>query len=225
MSISFPTKHQRGPSSYIAEVLKVYEGYNANYGPNGRKGLYIKIRFERGTTRDIFYPEPPSTKTERLLNALNDDLKLDLAQLGWMGLEGYKFRWVNEEVDREILDRETKKPTIQKTRLEYPVEIISEPVAASVLSSSHEEAVSSNGSASVAMESNTANYETFKDEVVALADNRDQNQLRVAAATSRTIRDFPKEFRDMLNKGNVLEELQTEGRITQDEKGVFHLVS
>ena len=206
----FPTQRQRGPSSYVAEVLKVYEGFNAKYGPEGKDGLFVKIRYEStGSQRDIFYPFPPAAKSDRFIEAINADLGLDLDRIGYRGLEGYVFRWANEEIQREINDRETGNKRMVTVRLEYPMEIIKAPEGAGTVS----EASSTNNGTTPS----TADWESFLDEVLSLADGKTFQEIRLAAAQSKAIRNYPKEFREKLTKGTAIDELKESGRLEETD--------
>jgi hypothetical protein len=216
-SFSFPTQRQRGPASYVATVIQVYEGFNAKYGPNGRDGLYIKIRYDTsGSNRDIFYPTPPAAKSDRLLQALQDEVGLDMDKIGWKGLEGYTFRWANDEEEREIFDRDTQARRKVKVRLEYPLEIMSEPeVSAAANSPVPEQASSSLTDNSASPASDDANYEAFKDEILELANGKTNREFRLVAAQTKAVREYPNEFRQKLNRGVVIDELKEAGRLEE----------
>ena len=228
--IEFPTSRQRGPASYEATVIEVFTGFNAQYGPDGRDGLYIKIKYEKsGKTRDIFYPALPAAKTDRLMQAIADDLNMDLSDGGWSQLEGYHFRWANEEEPREIFDKETKQRRTVKVKLEYPVEVIRTPEQNAAHLEGTDDASGSNGVSAPVTEAAEVegDYEAFKDEILMLADGKTERTLRLAAAQTKEIRSFPKEFREKLNRGETVEELISANRLetaTENGETVYKMV-
>ena len=197
--VSFPTKRQTLAGSYVAEVLDVYTGFNANYG-GGRAGLYIKIRYENtGRVHDRFFPDPPAMKTDRLIQAV-EDLGLDLDTIGWEGLIGYKFRWANENAQREVYIREKGAREMRTVQLEYPAEILEAPAAKTETAIEGDE---------------PADYEAFKDEVLLLADGKEYKELRIEATRNATIRQAPQNFKDKLTSKEVLQDLMSDGRLEE----------
>jgi len=221
--VNFPTSRQQSGNSYVAEIIDVYEGFNAKYGPKGREGLYIKITFEStGNKRDIFYPALPSVKTDRLIQALtaSDELALDLDEITWKGLIGYKMRWQNGIIPREITDRETGERVKRDAKVEYPTEIVATPTSGVTQQST---TTTDNGTSAPPVETpagddtSDSNYEAFKDEVMALSDGKSLRAARLAAAQEASIRAYPADFREKLNKGTVFTELIDAGRLTESE--------
>lgn len=212
---TFPTKRTRGPSSYIATIIKVYEGFNANYGPKGRDGLYLKVKFESsGNLRDIFYPSMPSMKSDRLLKAL-EELEFDLDKVGWQGLTNYTLRFVTEQANTKWTDKATGEKVNRTVQLEFPAEIVRTPeendAAPDMVTTSGIPEASNNG---------TGDYEAFKDEIVNIVAGKDDgakmNEIRLAAAQSEAVREAPPEFREKLNKGVLVAELVDEGRLSKE---------
>lgn len=216
----FPTRKQpAGPSNYEADTLKCWEGYNANYGPQGRDGLYVRIQFVSSQAqRDIFFPDPPGTKADAFLEALS---ALDLVELvdtdGWTALEGYRFKWEKKIVPKEFKDRTTGQMVKRDVTCEYPVEIISEPESVAAVPGA-------NGTGVVT--DDVAGSEAFLDILLEIADGRDDRELRLEAAKSDELRAFPSDFRQRLADGSAIEELMTASRLEKDnDTGKYHKVS
>lgn len=218
MVTNFPTKRQRGPSSYEAEVVGVEEGFVPNYGPDGRHGLYIEIQYATtGKTRKIFYPSPPAMKSNKLLEAL-ENLEIDLEGIGgWDALVGYNFRWANEREQREITDRETGQRVTRSVELEYPVEILTAESGGGTNNTSPSEAPadSSPGAGS------SSDAESFKDEVVNIIANASGplslREIRMEAASNDTIRSASTELKEKLSKGELVSALVEQGRIKEED--------
>ncbi len=221
--VDFPTKRQRGPSSYVAEVTNVEKGFVANYGPQGRDGLYIHIKYEStGKPRQIFYPDPPSMKTDKLLEQL-ELLGIDLDALGgWDKLIGMNFRWATETVQREIFDRETSKKINRSVQLEFPAELLEgaqAPVGTTAAApTAVGEAPSDTNSAS-ADTASTSEEETFKDhivEILAASEGLSLRQLRMKATERDDIRAAPLGLREALSRGQITDTLVKEGRLLEE---------
>lgn len=224
--IKFPTLRQRGPSSYIGEVMKVWEGINANYA-GGKEGLFITVQSQNSPARDLFYPFPPSAKGNRLIKAVAEELKIDVATLGWECLEGYVFRWAVEQTPMTITDRETQERKDITVQLEFPTEVISLPedepgdatpdIPAADAGGSPPSAEEGEGVAVPSTNNSNADWQLFLDEVLILADGKNLGDLRLAAAESNTIRAYDRELRQRLNKGEATEELISQGRLKEED--------
>ncbi len=225
--VDFPTKAAEGTGAAVVEVIDVKTGHNAKYGPQGSDGLFIELQFTSGKSRSAFFKELPATRTNVLIKELKN-LGIDLDDIGWAGLIGMKFRWVQEERVFNFFIAEKNKREDVPVKCEYPVELLDGEQA--IGDSTTEDApaaeeASSNGAdapSDETMEPDTTR-EQYLDMVLLVADDEDLAGLRKLGKSDDDLKTFSTALRAELARGGITDELIEAGRLTKDDDGKFHV--
>ena len=133
MAVNFPTSASETRPKRAGKISNVRTGYNPNYGPDGKNGLYLNVEFRSGRTSDFFFPAPPNTKTQMLLEAL-ERLGIAPKQLGgeWEDLIGYNLEWETINVPVSFKEKSSGDEVKRLVQCDVPSAIIGRPGEASV---------------------------------------------------------------------------------------------
>ncbi len=226
--VDFPTKAAEGTGAAVVEVIDVKTGHNAKYGPQGSDGLFIELRFpSSGKTRSAFFKNLPATRTNVLIKELKN-LGIDLDDIGWAGLIGMKFRWIQEERQFNFFIAEKNKREDVMVKCEYPVELLDGEQAIGDTTAADAPEVSEAASNGAEEPSNEkvepdTTREQFLDMVLLVADGEDLAGLRKLSKSDDDLKTYSTALRAELARGGITDELTDAGRLTKDDDGVFHV--